>query len=214
MNTPRSQMHKDAGMKRILFAGLVVPVLTIAGCDRPAQPDAALAAPAPAVVDSVLPIEEETKRFRATLGEEPTQLAGGAATRDELVRRFITAIETHDLGALAELRLSRAEFAYLYYPHTRYTRRPYQLSPAIVWFQLENHGSKGISRVLRRYGGQALGALDYECPDPETEGPNRVWADCAVRHTDDAGDTVLLRILGPIVEHDGLYKFVSYANRM
>ena len=41
------------------------------------------------VVDSLLPIEEELRRFRAAIGGSPvTALAHGSASREELVRRL------------------------------------------------------------------------------------------------------------------------------
>ncbi|HET8784860.1 MAG TPA: hypothetical protein VFM38_04450, partial [Candidatus Limnocylindrales bacterium] len=40
------------------------------------------------VVDSILPIEEELRRFRVGLGAAPSHLVGGASSRETLIRRF------------------------------------------------------------------------------------------------------------------------------
>ncbi|HXO86405.1 MAG TPA: hypothetical protein VN803_12870, partial [Gemmatimonadales bacterium] len=66
-------------------------------------------------VDSAVSREAELARFRDGL-TEPAALAGGAASRDALVRAFVRALQARDTIALAGLLLTRAEFAYLYYP--------------------------------------------------------------------------------------------------
>src|SRR5688572_10152652 len=81
------------------------------------------------VIDSVLPVEEEIRRFQATLGDRPYALSGGAADRTSLVRSFVEAIERHDERALQRLVVDRAEFGYLIYPDSPNTRPPYRLSP-------------------------------------------------------------------------------------
>jgi hypothetical protein len=166
------------------------------------------------IVDSIFPIEEELRRFRATLpGEAPGTLAGGAPTRDELVDRFISALEAADTAAFRDMLLTRAEFAWLYYPHTRFTEPPYELAPGLLWFQMENGTSRGFSRLMDRMGGRAAHADGYTCPsDARAEGPNRVWEDCVVRLRPPGGEARELRLFGSILERGGVYKFVSYSN--
>lgn len=205
---------------RALTLGLAA-ALAAAGCGPQGSAEIRLAAEGeaetrrPAYVDSIFPIEEELRRFRATLTEEPTELRGGAASRDALVARFRTAVETGDTSALAEMLLTRAEFAYLYYPYTRFTTKPYELSPALYWFQIQNRTSRGIARLLRRYGSRPLGFVGYRCDgEPETVGENRVWSGCVVRWSPAPGETLEDRLFGSIVERDGRYKFVSYSNSL
>lgn len=190
----------------------------LAACDTsPGQGDAlAATAHAPSHVDSIFPIEEELRRFRAALPDPATTLEPGAQSIDELVARFLDALEAADTDALGELVITPAEFAYLHYPHTRFTRRPYEMSPALVWFQLENYGSKGLNRALARFGGRPLEHTGYDCPvDPEQEGPNRIWSGCVIRRTDPvSGDAVSLSLFGGIIEHGGRFKFINYANRL
>src|SRR3712207_7674926 len=45
------------------------------------------------------------------------------------ISRFVRAVETSDTTALRDLALSRAEFAYLYYPESPLSRRPYEEPP-------------------------------------------------------------------------------------
>jgi hypothetical protein len=169
----------------------------------------------PVYVDSVFPIEEEIRRFREAVPDPVTTLERGARSIDELVARFLDALEARDVVALGELAMTSAEFIDLYYPNTRFTKRPYELSPALVWFQLENHGSAGLNRALTRHGGRAFDRAGHTCPaEPEREGDNRIWSGCLVRHADQAGDTLSLSLFGGIIERDGRFKFINYANRL
>jgi hypothetical protein len=168
----------------------------------------------PVHVDSVLPVEEELRRFRAALPDSTAELTGGAPSRDGLVERFIAALETADRNALATLAITPAEFAWLYYPHSRFSSPPYELSPALVWFQLENYGSRGLNRAVEGYGGRPLDFSGYTCDAAEERGPNRVWRACTVRLRSAAGDTGSVSLFGAILERDGSFKFVGYGNRL
>lgn len=167
----------------------------------------------PVHIDSIFPIDEEIRRFRATIDTQPVELGGGAAgSVTELVARFRAALERSDTAALRSLIIDRAEFAHLYYPHTVYTREPYELPPGLVWFQIQQNGEKGILRALRLYGGTTGMLGEHTCePEPVAEGPNRLWQECtvSVRSGDDIESK---RVFGSVLERDGRFKFVSYAN--
>lgn len=168
----------------------------------------------PVHVDSILPIDEELRRFRAGM-EEVEALEGGAPSRNELVERFVLALEEADTLGLASLALNRTEFAWLYYPHTIYTSRPYELAPALVWFQQQNRSSRGFGRLLGRYGGRALHYTGYACPDDgEAFGEGRIWHGCTVHGATAEGDRVEERLFGSILELNGRYKLVSFSNEL
>jgi hypothetical protein len=201
---------------KIPFVSAAAALLLAAACADAPAPAAAEPAAAPLAapsgpVDSILPNAESQRRFREGL-PAVTSLASGSESRDALVRRFARAVERHDTADLRAMVMSRAEFAYLYYPHTRYTRRPYELPPELLWFTIEQNSEKGIVRVLRRLGGQPLGVRSVECEDePEAVGPARLWNRCLVRRAGSDGGAGE-RLFGSIMELDGRYKFVSYAN--
>ena len=204
----------------VILAAVVVPLAAcdIGGATRlPAegslqQPSVPAAVPA-AYVDSIFPMDEQIRRFRADLADRPATLAGGEASRAKLVESFVRAVESHDTASLRAMVLSRAEFAYLYYPTSRSARPPMQQSPALVWFQIQQNSEKGIVRALRRYGGQPLGYLAHDCEaDPRREGENILWERCSVRRVLTSGDTVDGRWFGSIIARDGRFKFVSYVN--
>jgi len=201
-------------MKKSTVAIAIGLVLASAAACKPAQTAAAAGEEhRPVHIDSIFPIEEEVRRFRARLGEQPESLAGGAESREALVRQFVEALQAEDLAAADRLRLSAAEFAYLYYPYTRYTEKPYELSPALLWFRMENLGGRGIGRAMQRHGGRDLGFRGHRCDvEPAVEAANRIWTDCVVYRETEEGIDEALPILGPILEREGRFKFLSFAN--
>ena len=121
--------------------GFLAAVVMSAGCGSPEAradlPDSGR------VVDSIIPREEAVRRFRAGLSPVDS-LAGGARTRDALVKAFVRALGESDTAALAGLTVSRAEFAYLYYPTAAEGKPPYDLEPGLMWFMLSQRSNTGV----------------------------------------------------------------------
>lgn len=166
------------------------------------------------VVDSILPVEEELRRFRAAIGESAvTSLQDGATSRDALVKNFVQALSASDSVGMTKILLSAREFAWLVYPESQYTRPPYTQSPALVWSQIQNPAASGYTRLMRRLGGKHLNFEGYDCsPKPDREGKNVLWTRCTVR-VGEPGEVVRTRrLFGSIIEREGQFKFVSYAN--
>ena len=194
--------------------------MVAAGCGpreqaSPADSPASIAsATAPsAVIDSALPRDEEMRRFRRGLSE-PARLTGGAPSADSLVARFARALESRDTAALRTMRIDRAEFAHLYYPTTRLARPPYDLAPGLMWFQLEGNSGRGLMHALEERGGRPLAVIGHRCSQVEREGENRLHAGCVVRRLQAPGDTVTEQLFGVMVERGGVFKFVSYSNKL
>jgi len=188
---------------------ILATVILAAACDAaPARGTAD--APDGGVVDSALPIPELLGRLRAATADTPTTLAGGAESPVRLARALLAALSAHDTTAVRALVMSRGEFAWLYYPHTKFTAPPYELGPDLVWIPLYAASDKGAGRLLARYGGQALRFDALTCPDTvTTEGPNTIVSGCAVRFA--TGDSAArdLRIFSSLLSRDGRYKFIS-----
>ncbi|HST57611.1 MAG TPA: hypothetical protein VLK84_02915 [Longimicrobium sp.] len=180
------------------------------GADSVSAP--AAAAPA-TVVDSARTVEEDLRAFRAGLAPVAA-LEGGADSRDALVRGWVRAVEENDTATIRRLVLSRAEFAYLYYPTSRFTGPPTQLEPSLLWFMMQQNSEKGIVRVLRRLGGKTLGYTGHECTPPATEGSNQLWERCSVELGSPPADFQAKQLFGSVMEHGGRFKFVSYANEL
>lgn len=180
------------------------PVLGRAGLDT--------AAASSGVVDSILPVEEEIRRFRVAVPEVSSALTGGEATRDGLVRRWVRALEAADTAAIVRMAVTPAEFITFYYPGSQFTRPPYRQSPRLRWFLMDTQSSQGLGRVLERHAGQPFDFVSYRCdPEPTMVGQLRLWSNCMVRRTVD-GTSAEMRFFTGIVERDGRFKFLTFAS--
>ncbi len=166
------------------------------------------------IVDSILPIAEEMRRFRNAVGGEPvTALRGGSDSRDGLVARFAEAIAAGDSTALRRLAVTPREFIDLVYPESPYTRPPYRQSPGLLWRQMQLPSGSGLRRLLERHGGRPFHVESLRCPSPpETQGNNRLHAGCTVRFASGADAAREGRLFGTILERQGHFKLVSFTN--
>jgi len=195
---------------RMTVLAVLLAAVVLSGCgDREVRAESGGAT----VVDSAVPIEVALERFRRDV-PRPAGLTGGVGSREELVRRFIAALEASDTAALRRMVLQKDEFAWLYYPTTVFSRPPYELPPALLWFQMGGQSEKGASLLLSERAGATLGYLGHDCASERQEGENTIYGHCVVRRVTAPGDTVRDRLFGLIVERDGVYKFVSYANKL
>lgn len=210
MDGVRYQLMND---RRTLAAAALIALAAVA-CG-PAEAGGRRSPSVPAgVVDSALPPDVALRRFREGL-RAPDSLRLGAGSRDALIQRFVDALERRDTAALAQLLLDRGEFAYLYYPTVPEAKPPYDLSPGLLWFVIQQHSRKGLERLIGRRGGRPLGYLGYSCePPPARHGENIVWGRCVIRRVRAPGDTVAERLFGPVLEHRGRFKFISYSNTL
>lgn len=163
------------------------------------------------MTDSILPMDLLLARFRDGI-PRVTSLDGGETSADRLVFRFMTAIDRGDTVTLARLRVSRGEYAWLYFPTSAYTAPPYELPPDVAWMLSAAASEKGLARVVRRLRGSSLQVRDYRCWKEAREGPNRFLSQCMVEYDDQHEGPVARRLFGTIMERDGHYKFLSYAN--
>lgn len=166
------------------------------------------------VVDSALPPAEELRRFRGAIGGAPaTALTGGSTSREALARRLVNAVAKRDTADLRAMALSAREFADLVYPSSRYSRPPYRQAPGFMWAQLMRTSVTGFGRLMRDRGGVRYEYNGVLCrATPATEGANRVWTGCSLWLGRPGRDTVTEQWFDSIIERDGQFKIVSYAN--
>lgn len=167
------------------------------------------------VVDSARTPEEDLRRFRDALGGTPAvELQGGSASRDDLVRRLVSAVGHLDTAQMRAMVLTAREFADLVYPSSPYIHPPYAQPAALMWMQIANGSVRGFTRLIRRRGGVPFVVDSYECePTPKREGRNLLWSGCALRLSAPGYGSAAERWFGSIIERDGRFKFVSYANQ-
>ena len=203
---------------------LLLTMLAVACGGRAPEADAGSAAVAAAdtarpwrkpgdKIDSILPMPEYLRRFRQGL-TEPHRLTGGATNRNGLAREFLAAVTARDTAAFAQLAVTRAEFAWLVFPHHLYHNPPYELDPEIFWIQLTAGSAKGLHRTLERYGGARLELISLGCERDTLQiasGPVTMWSGCMMRYrTSDSVEA--RRLFGSVVERDGRMKLLSFAN--
>jgi hypothetical protein len=142
-----------------------------------------------------------------------TALAGGASSRTALEQRFLQALKARDTAGLEGLTLTRAEFAWLYYPTVPSGLSETGLRPQLMWMMLQENTRKGLRVVLDSLGGKELPRAEYHCTGPAVEGDNRIWYPCVFTRVT-GRDTLRYRLFGPIIERDGRFKLVSLANTL
>jgi len=163
------------------------------------------------VVDSVIPREEALRRFREGL-PEVTRFSGGATSRDALLRAVAAGIAARDTAALQALTITRAEYAWLYYPTATQGLPPYDLAPALYWFTLDTRNHRSLGQLLE---GATPGVrfVSADCGTASTaEGINQVWGPCTYRMTSPGGEAVTVRYLSLVVEREGTWKVLQYAD--
>jgi hypothetical protein len=196
---------------RLRFLGAAV-FLALA-CGPEGEPAPQAGSKAATVVDSAIPRDEALRRFRVGL-DTATALSGGAPSRDALVRDYVQALAVADTAAILRLTMTRAEFAWLYYPESAQGRPPYDLSPSLMWFMMDEQSRKGLTRALAERGGKPYPYAGYVCEGAEVvEGPNTLWGPCLVRRVVAPGDTVTERLFGQILGRGGVYKITTHANK-
>lgn len=196
-------------MKRVSFA--ITALCAVVGCRQGAD-EVRAAHPPAVVVDSALAVDSLLQRFQATL--EPTQLLRNAApSREVLTRRYLDALARSDTNALRALHISRAEYAYLYFPTSRMMKPPYELSPEVAWLLLSAESGDGLSAALRKFGGRRFALESVRCPgEALREGSNVIWRECVVRYRSEPQHRGEQALFAAIIERDGQFKFFSYAN--
>ena len=190
------------------IAGIVIAAMA---CESPSarEPKSAEAGTA---VDSVVPRKEALRRFREAM--PPVEyLQEGESSVAALIGAYARALQARDTAAIARLAISRAEFAWLYYPTTPQGLPPYDVEPGLLWFLMSSRSDKGARRALTVYGGHKAQVLGHDCGQSGTrEGENTIWGPCTVRWVRKGGDTVSIKLLGQIIERDHRYKVLSYSN--
>ncbi len=201
--------------------GTALSVAIVASCTDKATPTfddqaahVAEVAAAGGVVDSILPIAEHLRRFRASLPKTDT-LRHASPTMAALVERWATAIGTNDATDLNAMIMDRAEFAWLYYSESPMSKPPYEAPPELLWGQLLASSNKGAAKLVSRFGGSRLTASRLRCAaPPDTQGVNLLYNKCEVRLSAPGKQTIEGVMFGTILEHLGRFKFVGLSTSL
>jgi hypothetical protein len=166
------------------------------------------------VADSVIPRDVALARFRAGLAE-PGNLSGGLGSRDSVLAAYLHALAQQDTATLVRLAMTKAEFAWLYYPTNPQSLPPYDLDPDLMWFLQVGNSNNGLRKALNTYGGRPLRYVGSRCDgDSSVQGANVLWGPCWIRFAPGSADTVEDRLVSLLIGRNGQFKIVSYANKL
>jgi hypothetical protein len=143
-------------------------------------------------------------------------VSGGAASKDELIGDFLTALRHKDRDALRRLRVTEDEFRKIIMPgHVEVGQPLRTLQPEAIdyfWSSLATKSAYYEQNLIHHYGGRTFQVLASEF---ETE-PKRYASythfkqlRLTLREAGHADQQVELET-GSIVEIDGRYKFASF----
>jgi hypothetical protein len=168
------------------------------------------------VVDSLFTPEEDLRRFRATIsGPAPTALVGGAPSTDALLRRYWTLLTQRDTLAMTSLVVSRAEYAYLYFPFSREAAAG--MPPAAGWELILAQSGRGLTRALlhtERLAPTNARVVGTLCSDsPLIVGQGRLYGPCGVIVRGAAGADTLW-IAKSLFVRDGVHKLLGLQNEL
>lgn len=165
------------------------------------------------VVDSVFTPEENLRRFQATVtGPVPTALSGGAPSTDALLRQYWGLLSTGDTLAMTPLIVSRAEYAYVYFPES--DEGASGLPPHIGWELILAQTGRGLTRALRIAQLGPSTVVRTTCSDePRRVGQGKLYGPCGVViRRDGREETVWL--VKSLYERNGVHKFLGLQNEL
>ena len=118
-------------------------------------------------------------------------------------------MEQRDTAALLRTHLSRAEFAYLYYPEHPQARAPHPLPPDLMWLMIETRSTRAVAEMVAELDGGPSHLETVHCQSTARQGGARVYRGCrgTLRRKGGADEDVAL---GPIIERDGRFKFIAF----
>lgn len=165
------------------------------------------------VVDSVFSPEENLRRFQATVsGPVPQRLSGGAPSTDALIRRYWDLLVAKDTLAMTPLIVSRAEYAYLYFPES--VEGANGMPPHIGWELILSQTGRGLTRALLAAGRGPATVLRTECSStPVRMGRSTVYGPCGVV-VRRAGFEETIWLAKTLIERDGVHKLLGLQNEL
>jgi hypothetical protein len=165
------------------------------------------------VIDSVFTPEENLRRFQSTVAAPAgNRLSGGAPSTDDLLRRYWALLSTGDTLAMSPLIVSRAEYAYLYFPES--VEGASGMPPAVGWELIVRQSGRGLTRALFQAQRGPSAVVRTLCSDePRMMGKSTIYGPCGVVIRRD-GTEETLWIVKSLIERDGIHKLFGLQNEL
>lgn len=151
---------------------------------------------------------------RAAIEPPRPALRHASASVEELVDRFIKALEAGDRKALSRLRVDKAEYLRLILPGTTEPGQPRKRYSSdlrrFAWDLLDTKCRFWESTLLNIWGGKDLTLDGFEYREGVKQyGGYRAYRQLELNVRDQTGEVQELRT-GSVVEIDGRFKFISF----
>lgn len=142
------------------------------------------------------------------------EMAGGAASTEELVEAMLDALRRKDRDALRRLRVTEAEYRAIILPgRVEPGQPPRALTPQwqdYAWANLESRSHYHELRLLEEFGGHALRVKSLDFVDgTKAYAGYTAYRQLRLVVRDQHGEERELRT-GSVVERGGRYKFMSF----
>lgn len=165
------------------------------------------------VVDSVFSPEENLRRFQATVAAPAgNRLSAGAPSTDDLLRRYWAMLSIGDTLAMTPLIVSRAEYAYLYFPES--IEGASGMPPAVGWELIVRQSGRGLTRALfQAQRGPSTVVRTLCSGEPQPMGKSKLYGPCGVVIRRN-GTEETLWIVKSLLERDGVHKLLGLQNEL
>jgi hypothetical protein len=172
----------------------------------PATPPAAV--PPAATIAAAAPVDAAANA--AAPSQSKARLSHASASVDELMTKVLEAIASADVAALEALRITEDEHREVIWPADpgRAAGAPLDLA----WDMLNRRSQSGARKAIEEFGGRTLNFSGLEFTSGNEHRGNHVLHRGTVLHARDSsrGESLELRFLGSVVDHDGQWKLVSF----
>ncbi len=165
------------------------------------------------VIDSVFSPEENLRRFQLTVSAPADgRLRGGAPTTDALLRQYWDLLVASDTLAMSPLIVSRAEYAYLYFPES--LEGASGMPPAVGWELIVRQSGRGLARALDQARRAPATVLRTTCSDtPRKIGRLTLYGPCGVVIRRGGAEETLW-LVKSLLERDGVHKMLGLQNEL
>lgn len=145
----------------------------------------------------------------------PDALTNADPSEEQLVDRFLGALERKDPDALRSLRVTEAEYRDILMPggvpEGQPLKRPSKELSDLAWGLVDTKSRYYEQSLLAEFGGRTLRRTTIAYEDGERRYANHVvHKQLRVKLTDEAAGRELVLATGSVVEVGGRYKFASF----
>lgn len=132
-------------------------------------------------------------------------------TPEELVTSVLKALEANNTESLKVLAISQDEVKKFVWPAVSVNMAGAGMNADKFATGYETSNQAGLKSVLSEFGGKKLDLVKVEMPTPQKKaGTTTLFPAPTIRVRDESGQEKTVRIVGGILDQNGLYKVTTY----